>query len=294
MCMMQTDLLNHSHLICLRRILKLRWQDRIPDIDLLERTGILSICAMLRQLQLGWSGHLVRMNDEQLAIRLFYDDVVSRRQGSQIRRYKNTLKTYLKRQAAMASSQCVPIGHFRTQCINSLSTPNAAFTAAPPPVLQGVHCDNRLRHRCSTFLHPDAVDPRHFHHPCHNRRDDDDDDGDHHSPHSHHRTKRFRQPVNHHHHPQRCRPSALTCPPCDRTFTLHIGQVGHLQSHYTATDVTVPGALHTLAASVVTVHVHSNTALAYSATCICTTAEFIAESTRLTYFAHPASLPFPT
>nr|VZI50727.1 unnamed protein product [Spirometra erinaceieuropaei] len=44
--------LNHFHLSCLRRILQLRWQDRIPDTDELERTGILSIYAMLRQQQM--------------------------------------------------------------------------------------------------------------------------------------------------------------------------------------------------------------------------------------------------
>ncbi|VDM00195.1 unnamed protein product [Schistocephalus solidus] len=44
--------LNHFHLSCLRRILKLRWQGRIPDTEILEWTGILSIHAMLRQMQL--------------------------------------------------------------------------------------------------------------------------------------------------------------------------------------------------------------------------------------------------
>ncbi|BHF60745.1 hypothetical protein SprV_0100371100 [Sparganum proliferum] len=38
-------------------MLKLGWQNLIPDIDVLERTGILSIHAMLRQLQLRWCGH---------------------------------------------------------------------------------------------------------------------------------------------------------------------------------------------------------------------------------------------
>ncbi|BHF63684.1 hypothetical protein SprV_0200667800 [Sparganum proliferum] len=77
--------LNHFHLSCPRRILRLSWQDRIPDTDVLGRTGILSIYAMLRQMQLRWSGHL--------------GDVAtgSRRQGCQIRRYKDTLKSYLKR-----------------------------------------------------------------------------------------------------------------------------------------------------------------------------------------------------
>nr|VZI10277.1 unnamed protein product [Spirometra erinaceieuropaei] len=95
----QARRLNHFHLSFLRRILRLNWQDRIPDTDVLERTGILSIYAILRQMQLRWSGHLVRMSDERLPKRLFYGDVAtgSRRQGGQIRRYKDTLKYCLKR-----------------------------------------------------------------------------------------------------------------------------------------------------------------------------------------------------
>nr|VZI51324.1 unnamed protein product [Spirometra erinaceieuropaei] len=84
---------------CLRRILRLSWQDRFPDTDVLERTGMLSINTMLRRLQLRWSGHLVRMEDEQLPTRLFYGDVAagSRCQGGQIRCYKDTPKSSLKR-----------------------------------------------------------------------------------------------------------------------------------------------------------------------------------------------------
>nr|VZI24629.1 unnamed protein product [Spirometra erinaceieuropaei] len=95
----QARRLNHFHLSCLRRILRLNWQDRIPDTDVLERTGMLSIYSMLRQMQLRWSGHLVRMDDERLPKRLLYGDVAtgSRRQGGQIRRYKDTLKFSLKR-----------------------------------------------------------------------------------------------------------------------------------------------------------------------------------------------------
>ncbi|BHF85829.1 hypothetical protein SprV_1002900200 [Sparganum proliferum] len=66
--------LNHFHLICLRRILRLNWQDRIPDTDVLERTRILSNYTMLRQMHLCWNGHLVRMDDERLPKRLFYGD----------------------------------------------------------------------------------------------------------------------------------------------------------------------------------------------------------------------------
>ncbi|BHF85589.1 hypothetical protein SprV_1002875800 [Sparganum proliferum] len=70
----QARRLNHFHLSCLRRILRLNWRDRIVDTDVLERTGILSIYTILRQMQLRWSGHLVRMDDERLPKRLFYGD----------------------------------------------------------------------------------------------------------------------------------------------------------------------------------------------------------------------------
>ncbi|BHF58069.1 hypothetical protein SprV_0100101800 [Sparganum proliferum] len=59
----QARRLNHFHLSCLRRILTLRCQDRISDTDVLKQTGILSICAILRQLQPRWNGHLERMDD---------------------------------------------------------------------------------------------------------------------------------------------------------------------------------------------------------------------------------------
>ncbi|VDL99494.1 unnamed protein product [Schistocephalus solidus] len=94
----QARKLNHFHLSCLRKIMKLGWQDRIPDTEILERTGMLSIYAMLRHVQLRWSGQLSRMNDERLPERIFYADVTTsaRRQGVQQRSFKDTLKKSLK------------------------------------------------------------------------------------------------------------------------------------------------------------------------------------------------------
>nr|VZI37260.1 unnamed protein product [Spirometra erinaceieuropaei] len=59
----QARRLKHFHLSCLCRIVKLNWQDRFPDTEVPERTGILSIYAILRQMQLLLSGQLVRMDD---------------------------------------------------------------------------------------------------------------------------------------------------------------------------------------------------------------------------------------
>ncbi|BHF66382.1 hypothetical protein SprV_0200939900 [Sparganum proliferum] len=90
--------LKHFHLSCLRRILRLRWQDQILDTDVLERKEILSIYTVPRQRQLRWSSHVMRMDEGQLPRRLFYGDFAtgSRRQGGSIRRYKDTLKSSLK------------------------------------------------------------------------------------------------------------------------------------------------------------------------------------------------------
>nr|VZI09519.1 unnamed protein product [Spirometra erinaceieuropaei] len=122
--------LNHFHLICLRRILRLNWQDRIPDTDVLERTGILSIYSMLRQMQLRWSGHLVRMEDERLPKRLFYGDVAtgSRRQGGQIRRYKDTLKSSLKR-LHINPTNWVELSHDRPTWRRAVKTGAATYEA---------------------------------------------------------------------------------------------------------------------------------------------------------------------
>nr|VZH91292.1 unnamed protein product [Spirometra erinaceieuropaei] len=102
--MKQAPRLNPLHLSFLRRLLKLRRKDCIPDTDVPERTGILRIYAMLRQQQqqqqqLRWSGYPVRMNDERQPKRLFYGNVAmgSRRQRGRIGHYKDTLKTSLKR-----------------------------------------------------------------------------------------------------------------------------------------------------------------------------------------------------
>ncbi|BHF66197.1 hypothetical protein SprV_0200921300 [Sparganum proliferum] len=126
----QARRLNHFHLSCLRRILRLNWQDRIPDTGVLERTGILSIYAMLRQIRLRWSGHLVRMDDERLPKRLFYRDVAtgSRRQGGQIRRYKDTLKSSLKR-LQINPTNWEEIAHDRPTCRRAVKTGAAIYEA---------------------------------------------------------------------------------------------------------------------------------------------------------------------
>ena len=58
--------LNHFHLSCLRKILKVSWHDKIPDTEILERTKALSVFCLLKRVQLRWAGHLTRMPEHRL------------------------------------------------------------------------------------------------------------------------------------------------------------------------------------------------------------------------------------
>ena len=55
--------LNQFHTSCLRKLLKIKWQDRIPDTEVLKRAGMQSIHTLLKLAQLRWTGHDTRMPD---------------------------------------------------------------------------------------------------------------------------------------------------------------------------------------------------------------------------------------
>nr|VZI18663.1 unnamed protein product [Spirometra erinaceieuropaei] len=193
----QASRLNHFHLSCLRRILRLNWQDRIPDTDVLERTRILSIYAILRQIQLRWCGHLVRMDDERLPKRLFYGDVAtgSRRQGGQIRRYKDTLKSSLK------LLQINPT-NWEELALNRPTWRRTVKTGAAIYEANRIAAAKAKREARKSQLRPATV-PRTATDTTTTSPDSRDEDQD------------------------------YTCPHCDRTFTSHIGLVGHLRIHRT-------------------------------------------------------------
>lgn len=90
--------LNRFHLNCLRKLLRVKWQHKVPDTDILEQSGMPSVFTMLRQSQLRWAGHITRMPDERLPKRVFYGELQhgARSQGGQKKRFKDTLKASLK------------------------------------------------------------------------------------------------------------------------------------------------------------------------------------------------------
>jgi len=56
--------LDEFHMRCLRNIAGIKWQDRVPNTEVLRLCGISGIEAFLLAAQLRWVGHVVRMDDD--------------------------------------------------------------------------------------------------------------------------------------------------------------------------------------------------------------------------------------
>ena len=89
--------LNHFHTKCLRIILSIKWQDMVPDTEVLTRAGIPSIHTLLQKDQVRWAGHVTRMPDDRLPKQLLYGELCygKRSVDGQKKRFKDTLKKTL-------------------------------------------------------------------------------------------------------------------------------------------------------------------------------------------------------
>ncbi len=85
------------HTTSLRRILSIKWQDRIPDTEVFSRDGLSSIHTTLMQAQL-WAGHAAPMPDHRLAKKPLFGELEHGKcsQGGQKKRFKDTLKVASK------------------------------------------------------------------------------------------------------------------------------------------------------------------------------------------------------
>ena len=89
--------LNHFYLSCLRKLLKLKWQHKIPYMEVPKKAGMQSMHTVSKLTQLRWTGHVIRLPDERHSKKVFYGDLQEgkRCQGGQKKRYKDTLKASL-------------------------------------------------------------------------------------------------------------------------------------------------------------------------------------------------------
>lgn len=59
------------HLCSLRSLCKIKWQDKIPNIEVLARCGITGAEGMTMKAQFCWDGHVIRTDDTQIPKTLF-------------------------------------------------------------------------------------------------------------------------------------------------------------------------------------------------------------------------------
>ncbi|XP_019641391.1 PREDICTED: uncharacterized protein LOC109482934 [Branchiostoma belcheri] len=90
--------LNHFHTTCLRRLLKIHWQDHTPDTEVLSRANMPSIHTLIEKAQARWAGHVRRMNDSRIPKMLLYGELAEgkRLAGRPKLRFKDSLKATLK------------------------------------------------------------------------------------------------------------------------------------------------------------------------------------------------------
>ena len=91
--------LESSHTRHLHIILRIKWQDMIPNTEVLKSAQTNRIEAYLIKAQLRWTGHVLRMEDGRLPKGLLYGElgggVSSRSIEGQRKRFKDTLKRSL-------------------------------------------------------------------------------------------------------------------------------------------------------------------------------------------------------
>ena len=104
--------LNHFHLSCPRKLLKIRWQDKIPDTEVLKKAKMQSVHTLLKLAQLRWTGHVTRMPDERLPKKVIYGELFSmencKKESAHKVAKRNATKTPLKPRLRISIFQLSP------------------------------------------------------------------------------------------------------------------------------------------------------------------------------------------
>ena len=70
-------LFERLHVRCVREILGLTWQDRVPRAEMLSRVGLLSIECMIAKNQLRWVGHVHRMSGDRYPRKVLFGQLAN-------------------------------------------------------------------------------------------------------------------------------------------------------------------------------------------------------------------------
>lgn len=90
--------LNVFHLRCLRKLMGIRWQDKITNTEVLKRADLPSIMGTLSIRRLRWLGHVRRMDSSRIPKQVLFGELSEgrRHRGRPMLRYKDVCKTSMK------------------------------------------------------------------------------------------------------------------------------------------------------------------------------------------------------
>lgn len=90
--------LNSFHLRCLRSILHIKWEDKIPNETVLEKANSLTIENLIRTRCLRWLGHVSRMDENRLPQQIAFPELKEgkRLQQKPKKHWGDTVKDDLK------------------------------------------------------------------------------------------------------------------------------------------------------------------------------------------------------
>ena len=90
--------LKYLHMSCLRKLINIKWQDKIPEAEVLVRASIIRTHTVLKKTQLRLAGQVIRKKEERLPKKLLYGELLTGMlsQSGQNIRFKNTPKASIK------------------------------------------------------------------------------------------------------------------------------------------------------------------------------------------------------
>ncbi|KAI8488058.1 hypothetical protein Bbelb_341760 [Branchiostoma belcheri] len=149
-------MLEQFHTRCLQRILGLKWWHKVPHGEIRRRAHVEPLETLLLQRQLRWAGHVIRMPGNRLPRHILYGELTngSRSVGGQHKRYKDNLKTNLKKcglQPHRLEEAAAERSRWRQECATGITTYTAEYNRLreerrqrrhQPPSSTGEHaCD---------------------------------------------------------------------------------------------------------------------------------------------------------
>ena len=83
---------------CLRRILGISWEDKVPNTEVLSRANLPTMFTLFRQRRLRWLGHVHRMDDGRIPKDLLYGELAAgkRTTGRPQLRFRDVCKRDMK------------------------------------------------------------------------------------------------------------------------------------------------------------------------------------------------------